>query len=111
MFEELKDGSVRLCKIINKQLVKGNKIQINMHDGTNVLSNEKNLSVGDSVYLDSSGKIKKIVEFKKGAGVIVAFGKHLGKKGKIDENKDKTIIVSFKDGGSAEIAKMNAFVE
>lgn len=73
----------RLCKVINKKLLKGNQIQINLHDGSNVLSSDK-ISVNDSVYLDFSQKIKSHVPFEKGKKAFVISGKYSGLSGKID---------------------------
>jgi len=55
------DIIVRHTKFVwsqNKKLLKNNQIQLNLHDGTNILSKGK-ISIGDSVYVDSSSKIKK----------------------------------------------------
>ena len=81
-FEETKSKD-RVSKVINKKILPGKKIQLNLYDGSNVLANDK-INVEDTVYLDFDGKIKKHVAFEKGKECIVINGKYLGNKGKID---------------------------
>ncbi|PIN93539.1 hypothetical protein COU54_02560 [Candidatus Pacearchaeota archaeon CG10_big_fil_rev_8_21_14_0_10_31_24] len=97
IFEETKDSSIRLCKVINKTILKNKITQINFHDGTNMLTKDK-LNVGDSVYIDNSRKIKKIISLTKGAEVLVIAGKYSGTRGKISEIVDGKFSVSFKGG-------------
>jgi len=97
--EETKDGKERLCKVIGKKLLSGNKTQLNLHDGTNTLGDNK-IKVGDSLYLDSSGKIKKYVSPEKGREVLVAAGRYEGENGKITEVLDKRVSIKFKEGSS-----------
>ena len=95
-FHEAKDKNNRLCKVIGKHLIKGKKIQINLHDGTNIVTNE-NLSVGDSIYLDFNGKIKKKEQLGKGKEAFVFSGKYLGLKGKIELIEGNHLNIHFKD--------------
>ncbi len=83
VFEEAKDKIVRLCKILNKTMVKKGNIQFNLHDGSNIISDSQ-FSIGDSIYLDLSGKIKKHLPIEKGRASIVIKGKYLGLKGNIE---------------------------
>jgi small subunit ribosomal protein S4e len=36
-----KESKLKICKIVNKKSLKGNKTQINLNDGRNILTNEK----------------------------------------------------------------------
>ena len=94
-FQEVKSGNVRLCKIVNKSLVKSGLVQINLHDGSNVITKDK-VSVGDSLHLDMSGKIKKHLPLEKGSEVFIISGKYAGTKGKI-KSIDEKLTISFKD--------------
>src|SRR3989344_9195707 len=95
VFEEIKDKE-RLCKIIGKKLLSYG-IQYNMHDGSNLVTKDK-LSVGDSVYLDFSGKLKSHVTVGKGKDIIVISGKYSGKKGKVDSvSEDSRVLVKLND--------------
>ena len=52
----------RPCKVINKTLFKKGKIQINLHEGHNLITDKK-INPGDTVYLDPAGKIAKHISF------------------------------------------------
>lgn len=96
---ELKDGesTKKISKIINKKMLKGKKVQINLLDGRNILSNEK-CKTNDSVIVNfSNGKIEKVLPLQEKAGVLVFDGKHAGEKGvvkSIDEKK-KMVEIQF----------------
>lgn len=97
--EEIKDTKLRLCKVVSRKLIKSGLIQLNMHDGTNVISKDK-IKVGDSVYLDSSNKISKHIPLDKGSDVFVISGKYSGKKGKITSIENNNISVKFEDSNT-----------
>jgi len=84
----------RLCKVINKKLISGNRIQINLHDGSNIITKEK-ISVGDSVYLSPDGKIKSHVSLEKGKKVFIMSGKYIGFTGVINSMKDNLVNISL----------------
>ena len=94
-FVEVKDDS-RLCKVTNKKTLKNNKVQLNFHDGSNVISKDK-VKVGDSVVLDLEGKISKIISLEKGKNIFVISGRSIGLSGKIKEVEGKKIKVKFED--------------
>jgi small subunit ribosomal protein S4e len=82
----------KLCRIESKTVRKGGKVQINLHDGRNILvevsdptkSEEDVYSTLDVVQLDiADGKIMKQLKLKEGAYGIVVEGKNTGKHGTI----------------------------
>jgi small subunit ribosomal protein S4e len=85
----------RLCKIINKKLLKNNKIQLNLHDGSNVLSDKKEILVGDSITIDSKSKIKSHTKLKEGAKAFIIKGKYAGSEGKITKRENQKITVEI----------------
>ena len=93
----------RLAKVTGKKVLKGKKQQLNLHDGTNILSSEK-VKVGDSVYLDLNNKIAKHVALEKGKECFVISGKYIGKKGKINSIENGFADVHL-DDSSAKIEK------
>jgi small subunit ribosomal protein S4e len=95
-FEESPKASERLCKVMGKKLLKDNKIQLNLHDGSNIIADNK-IKIGDSLYLDFSGKMKKHVSLEKGKAVFILTGRYVGLEGKIAEISGKKIIVKFKE--------------
>ncbi len=94
--EETKNKDIRPCKVINKTLTKNNVLQLNLHDGSNVISKDK-ISVGDTLYLDLSGKIKKHIALDKGKEALIILGKYIGLKGKIKSVENNLIEISFED--------------
>jgi len=95
--EETKEKN-RPCKVINKKMLKGKNIQLNLHDGTNLISKEK-VNVGDTVYLANDKKITKIVSLDKGVYCIITSGKYLGANAKITklDGREVTLEIKSKD--------------
>ena len=62
--------------------------------------NDKKANVGDSVYLDLSGKIKKHISPEKGREVFIISGRYEGQHGKIVNIQDRKISVKFKENSS-----------
>lgn len=95
---ELKEISERevnkkTIKVVNKRVVKGKKIQLNLHDGRNLFSDIK-CQINDSVLVNlKEKKIEKCLPLKENAGAVVFAGKHSGKRGEIKTiNLEKKII-------------------
>lgn len=97
-FEETKEKE-RLCKVIGRKILSGNVVQLNLHDGTNVLSKEK-INIGDSLYLDFSGKIKSHIVVEKGKNAFIMAGRYIGLEGKIESVSEKKVSVKFKEASS-----------
>ncbi len=85
--EEIKENEAdkKIAKIINKKILKGKKMQINLSDGRNFLSDIE-CSTNDSVLINlKEGKIEKCLPLKEKSKVIVFAGKHSGEKGSIEK--------------------------
>lgn len=82
----LDGGDVRkLARIEDKTSIKGNKLQLNLFDGTNTLA-EGEFKTGDSLILSLPERsIEDRIEFKVGNLAIVLGGKHTGQMGKVKE--------------------------
>ncbi len=96
LFEPIKEKS-RICKVISKKVNRNGIVQLNLHDGTNIVSKE-DISVNDSLELDFSNKVKKVIKMKKGAEVIVVSGKSNGLKGKIENIEGKKASLKLQQG-------------
>jgi ribosomal protein S4E len=107
-FEQVSDKT-RLCKVTNKRLVEGNQIQLNLHDGSNVISKEK-ISVGDSVYLDLENKIKSVVPLNGAKKGMLISGKYLGQTVAIQNLEGNKITVKLANGESAVLNKNQVVV-
>lgn len=86
----------RICKVVNKTALKDGKIQLNLHDGGNLISKEK-VSVGDSIELDFKGKIGRVLHLDKGKKVFIDSGRNIGKEGKIESIDGKKIKIKLED--------------
>lgn len=82
----LEPGAVRkLARIENKTVLKGNRMQLNLSDGSNKLA-EGDFRVGDSLVLSIPDRnIEDRIEFSVGNLAMVVGGKHSGQIGRIKE--------------------------
>jgi small subunit ribosomal protein S4e len=93
-----KETESRIYKVIGKKILSGKKVQINLDNGKNILSNDK-IKTGDFLIIENqTRKINKIISVEKGMEAIVIKGKHCGKEGKIlDLTKEgENLIVKIK---------------
>jgi len=96
--EEIKESEAnsKITKIVNKKILKGKKIQLNLDDGKNILSDIK-CTVNDSVLLDlEKGKIVKCLPFKEKSNVIVFAGNHAGSVGVINKINQERKMAELK---------------
>lgn len=86
------ESTYKLCRINNKTTVKGGHIQLNLHDGRNILINVSNpRTPKEDVYkrMDvlkitiPEQEIVKILNFKENNLAIIMSGKNIGQVGKI----------------------------
>ncbi|MCQ2084627.1 MAG: 30S ribosomal protein S4e [archaeon] len=108
-----KDARWILCRVENKTLVAGGKMQVNLSGGRNILVDSGDFKTGDSVKVClETGKIVKSYPLAEGAVVLVISGRHIGAVETIDKytvvNRPTENIVTFKDG--SETVKKNIFV-
>jgi len=107
--EEVKeeDANQKIAKIINKKILKGKKVQLNLNDGRNFISDIK-CKVNDSLSIDLKNKeIKKCLPLEKNAKVIVVAGKHSGKRGSLVELKSERKMAELK----IDNKKMNILIK
>jgi len=105
------EADTKVTKIVNKSSFKGNKMQINLSDGRNYLSDLK-CKVGDSAVMNfAKNNIEKIIPMEENREAIVLTGKNAGNIGKIfkvDDEKSK-LIISMKNG-NVEVPKTSVVV-
>lgn len=109
------EAKFKPAKIIGKTKLRGNKTQLNLYDGKNLIVDKDGFNVGDTIILSLEGKptIKKQIKFGKGASVYLVEGKNKGVSGVIEDIKpvfgNPTIIVKSKNK-TFETSKRFAFV-
>lgn len=74
----------KLCRINNKTIVRKGAVQLNLHDGTNVLASN-DYKTFDTVILDTDRKIIKHIDYKTGNLAMIVGGEHSGEIGKIKQ--------------------------
>jgi small subunit ribosomal protein S4e len=89
-----KESSWKLCRIENKTIVKGNQIQINLHDGKNKIIKKDEYKTGDVLKISfKDNKIEDTFKFEKGTISMIIGGSHVGEVANIE---DIEIIASSK---------------
>jgi small subunit ribosomal protein S4e len=87
-----KESTFKLCRIISKTNIKGGHVQLNLHDGRNILIRVKDpKSPKEDVYkrMDvlkisvPEQEIIKVLNFKENNLAIIMSGKNIGQVGKI----------------------------
>lgn len=77
------ESEIKPRKIINKTILKGNKTQLNLYDGTNIIVQKDEYKVGDSLIL-SKNKIKEVIPLEKNCIIYLTGGKHVGNIGVLE---------------------------
>jgi len=107
--EEIKETEARkkVSKIVGRKILKKKKVQLNLIDGRNFLSDIK-CKTNDSVIINfKNKKIEKCLPLQEKANALVFGGKHAGVKGKIDKIDLKHKIVELTKGKE----KINALIK
>lgn len=94
-----KEEGKKVAKIINKKILKGKKIQLNLSDGRNLLSDIQ-CNVNDSVVVNfKNKKVEKCLPLEDKAHILIFAGKHSGTRGIINkvDNESKMAEIDSKD--------------
>jgi len=103
----------KLCRIENKTVVSGGKVQLNLHDGRNILVEKDSYKTGDVLKIEVPGqKVRDHYSLDKGSLSLITSGSHVGETAVVDEyvvtRLTSANLVKFKDGTST--VKSNVFV-
>ena len=107
------EAKTKIVRIENKTTVPGGKLQLNLHDGRNILIDKDEYKTGDVLKIEvPSQKIVARYPMEQGAIVLITSGRH---KGEIATLEDYNIIkssreneITFKEGFST--TRPNVFV-
>lgn len=93
-----KEALIRICKIIGKRLIPKGKVQFNLDNGYNIISDLK-ARVNDSVIFDfKTNKIVKHLPFKEGMHGEIIGGSHTGARGAIIKIEGRSVEIKTKEG-------------
>lgn len=111
-----KKSEIKHLKIIGKKILKNNKLQLNFYNGNNMLFDNKDYKVGDTLLINlNDKKIIKHLKLEKGALVYLIKGKHVGSIGTLEKlsssnNLKKDILELKIDNKIIKTLKDYAFV-
>ncbi len=78
------EASKKLVKVIKKTAVKGGKIQLNLHDDRNILTDNGDIKTGDSLVISVPNQsVGDILKMKEGNIAYVTGGQHIGELAQI----------------------------
>jgi len=109
-------ANIKPCKIINKTILGKGKIQLNLYDGRNLLVDNNEYKVGDTILLDlEKNKILEHLKLGKGSTIYIMDGKYTGYIGKVNDiilesGMKANKIIFTKDKEKIETLKDYAFV-
>ncbi len=104
-----KENTLKLCRIISKTTLKGNRLQLGFHDGRTMLSEKKDFNLNDTVAFKLPDfKMQDCLKLAKNARVYLTGGSNVGRTGVVESVSS---IVSIKIGSQTIAAsKENVFV-
>ncbi len=74
-----KESNIKLLRIKNKVYIKKGKIQLNFHDGKNIVVDKSDYKTNDVIVYDLENKsIKDVLRFEKGSKAIIIKGNNVG---------------------------------
>jgi len=90
------EAKTKLVQVSNKTIIKGNKIQLNLHDGKNMITDRKDIKTKDTLVISlADRKISNIYKFDKGAKAVVVKGNNRGVIGNIEKINNKLHLVTL----------------
>lgn len=105
------ESQTKIMKVIGKTIQKKNKIQLNLNDGTNLLTEQKEIKAGDSLLVSLPDlKIISHFPFREDFFVFLIGGKHSGQTGQLAKTKGKEIIYKNKKGEEITTLKKYALI-
>jgi small subunit ribosomal protein S4e len=100
------DADSKLSKVTDKTTVSGGRVQLNFHDGGNIVVEDDVYSGNDSVVIDNeTSDVVAHFEYEEGALVTAVAGQHAGDIGRVEEidvqpgSAQNTVHVDTADGG------------
>lgn len=111
------EAKMKLCKIMKKTMLHKGKTQLNLHDGRNLIVDDKKYKSGDSVLITlPEQKITKHLPLEKDMLVYITDGKHIGETAKLVDfhsmagSTEDRVVLHSHSGEKFETLKKYIFV-
>ena len=101
-----KSAKSKICRVMGKKTIKGGYTQIHLHDGRNIVTdNKSNYNTGDSLVISlPNQEVTTHIEMKKGALAYLTGGSHIGETAVVKDQdikrSSKPNETSFDDFGT-----------
>jgi len=98
------------CRVLGKHVINGGKLQLTLSGGRAIITDKKDVKVGDTVVIAlPKQSITHVLALKKGAKILLTGGKHIGTVGTVDSIQDG--LVRYEHHGKHEQTRKDyAFV-
>ncbi len=107
---EVEPTSIKVVKVVGKNVIKGGKIQLRLFDGKTLISDVK-VSVGDSVkYNIESRSIESVLPCSEGANMFLLRGKHAGDNGVLTKIEGRNVVYQKGTGENIETTLKHVYV-
>lgn len=108
---DAKEAATKLSKIKSKSKVSDTKIQLNLSDGRNIITDNDSYKTGDTLKISlPDQKILDHFKLEKGASVMLIGGKHSGMVASIDEISGRKVIIKTTKNQKFKTLKRHVFV-
>lgn len=110
------ESKLKLLRINNKTTLKKGKVQLNLHDGKNLLVPKDEYSTGDSILVEvPKNKIVDHIKLSPGSMILIFEGKDIGRTGKVNEviitkSREPNKVIYESDGVTDETIKEHVIV-
>ncbi len=105
-----KENAIKLCRIISKTTLKGNRLQFGFHDGRTMLAEKKDFKINDTVAFKLPDfKIIDCFKLEKNAKAYLTGGSNVGRTGTIESVSGDSVIIKM-GSSTVKASKENVFV-
>lgn len=105
------ESAFKLCRIIGKKVLKKGTVQLNCHDGMNVLVKKDTFKVGSTIIIElATKKVTGSFELESKSHIMLTGGAYIGQIGTIDNINNGEITFKDKEGIVKSTKKDYAFV-
>ncbi len=93
------EANKKISKVTDKRVVKGGRIQLNLSDGRNILTDDREIRTQDSLLITLPDQgVKEVIKLEKGAVVMCLSGSRRGELGVVKSRDGKDLVISGDSG-------------